>query len=1111
MTTPAAFAALETTRRVLDAARHRGRHLAVGGLWGASSALLCASLRGGLGRPLLLVTADDEDSDALAADLQTFGVAAPLILPRQDTDVDGELEPVSQGARARCLGELVTHDDAESGPFVLIASLESLLQEAPDVASLREGRVSLRSGMRADQDELVARCAEAGLRNVPLVLAPGEVSRRGDVLDVFPLASADAFRLEFFDDELESIRTFDPTTQRSLAIRDEVVLHLGGKSRGPKASGSTHVLPHVVRPDLLVGWHEPLRIDERRQVLTTQGGAEGRAALVQLQESLAPLAWIELSSLPSHDIDFKVLSAGSAVGSGESDPLGRLRAIRGLKGDLVEVVCRTEPERQRLAEIFEHRGVDLTRERLRLRVGALSRGFRVPDIGWTVLSNTEFAGVPAAARVVERPKIPSRAVQSFFELGPGDLVVHAVHGIALFEGLERVQRGAGEEEHLKLLFADDVRLLVPVSKIHLVQKYVGAGGATRPKLDKLGGKGFQRRKEEVQRSLFDLAADLLEVQAKREQARRDPYPHDALESEFLDGFPFEDTEDQRTCWAEIRGDLESDRPMDRLLCGDVGFGKTEVAMRAAFKVAITGRQVAILVPTTVLAEQHQRTFARRFAPHGLRVEVLSRFGTPRQRKQVVADTAEGKVDVLVGTHRLLSKDVAFARLGLLVIDEEQRFGVRQKEHVKTLRVGVDVLSLSATPIPRTLHASLLGVRQISTLSTPPPGRQDVETKVQWRDDAILQEALSRELGRGGQVYLLHDRIAGLKGLAETVTRLCPGAKVAIGHGQQTEAELEKTLRGFVGGDVDVLVCTSIVENGLDIPRANTILIDRAELFGLAELHQLRGRVGRSSEKAYCHLLMDRSFPPPEAARRRLKALEEFSHLGAGFAIAMKDLEIRGAGNLLGPQQSGHIAAVGYEMYCQLLRTAVDQAKATGHVQVPDVREVDVDLQVTAFLPDSFATEPKARLEILRELDGATSPAAAQAIRQDLMDRHGHLPASVETLLRVFLLKHLLMEQEVLGIQRTGPDRVVVRHERGRPLGGGWLDAFAEVRAVEAGKTHLILPKRRGRQQADWTPEATLQLLLESLSGADGLPKIGESCGSGSSAQKPRRRSSRPRS
>ena len=1092
MTSAVAFLRLAPAERVLEAIRHEGRHLAVGGLWGASAALLVAGLRNALERPVLVVTADDGDTTSFADDLCAFGTDAALRLPRQDVDEDGRPEPITAGARARCLAALADHDDAARGPVFFCASLEALLQPAPDVAALREGWLELKRGERIDQAELLARFTGAGLRPVALVVAPGEVSRRGDVLDVYPLAGSDAVRIEFLDDEIDSIRTFDPDSQRSLQVLDHVALRIGGPVSDGGASRAS-VLAYVVRKDLLVFWYEPLRIDERRQSLASLGGTTLRTAIVALQETLGPFGWVELSSLPSRDIDFRIQSAGGGAASGETDPLGRLRALRGIDGGVVEVVCRTDAEQRRLAEVFAHRGVDLASEHVALRTGALSRGFRVPELRWTVLSNVEFAGVPASARVRARPKVPTRAVKTFFELGPGDLVVHAVHGIALFEGIERIKRGEAEEDCLRLQFKDEVRLLVPGSKIHLVQKYVGAGGAARPALDKLGGKGFQRRKDEVQAALFDLCADLLEVEAARERVRRAPYPRDPIEGEFLDGFPFADTPDQSTCWDEIRTDLESDRPMDRLLCGDVGFGKTELAMRAAFKVAITGRQVAMLVPTTVLAEQHHRNFTARMAPHGLRVEVVSRFVAPKRSKQILADCAAGRVDLLLGTHRLLGGDVAFHDLGLVIVDEEQRFGVRQKEHMKKLRAGVDVLALSATPIPRTLHASLLGIRRISTLSTPPPGRQDVDTKVVWRDDAILRDAIQHELARGGQVFLLHDRIAGLRALKDLVERLAPTARVAIGHGELPERELERTLRAFVGGDVDVLVCTSIVENGLDIPRANTILVDRADHFGLAELHQLRGRVGRSDVRAACWLLMDRFAPPPEAARLRLAALAEFSHLGAGFAIAMKDLEIRGAGNLLGPQQSGHIAAVGYEMYCHLLRTAVEQAKELGAPIPTEIREVDVDLGVSAYVPEEFVADSKARLELLREMDAATTPAEAARIRADLIDRHGKLPHPVENLLRVFLLKHLLLDQDVLAVQRTGPDRVVVRHAPNRPLGGAWLDHFTDVRRVEAGKTHLVFPLRRGRRHADWTPEETLQLLLETLCGDPQLPKIA-ACG-----------------
>lgn len=1066
----ATFAGLETTRHALQALSSR-QHRAVGGLWGASAALFVAAAATGTGAPILVITSEDDEAGDLAEDLRTFGADAAT-LPSQTFDVDDQPEPQTRGARARCLSELAGRES-----FLLVASLQALLQTAPDVAELDRGRLQLRRGDRTDQAHLAGICADAGLRRVPVVLAPGEFSVRGDVLDVYPLAAPEAVRLEFFDDELESIRTFDPETQRSLKVIDTCSLALGGAVDDPTA-GQCRTIEHTLRSDLCVVWHEPLRLDETKRRLA-QFDKSQQAALAGLQETLDPLGWVDVGALPSHDLDYKILSAGSAVGSGETDPVGRLAAIRGY-GGAVRIVCRTRAEQKRLTEVFAHKGVNLRRENVTFCVGALSRGFRIRELEVTVLSNVEFAGVPAPTRLAERRAVPSRALASFFELGPGDLVVHAAHGIALFEGTERVARGESEEDHLKLLFKDDVRLLVPVSKIHLVQKYVGAGGA-RPKLDKLGGKGFARRKEEVQAALFDLASDLIDLQARRMRVEREPHETDPLEQDFLDAFPFEDTPDQATCWKEISADLETRNPMDRLLCGDVGFGKTELAMRTAFRVAVNGKQVGVLVPTTVLADQHGQTFAHRFEPLGLRVATLSRFRSGKQRKQILEDLANGRIDVLVGTHRILSDDVEFRDLGLLVIDEEQRFGVRQKERLKAIRVDVDVLSLSATPIPRTLHGALVGVRGISTLKTPPVGRRDVETRVAFREDGIMQTALRRELDRGGQVFLLHNRIEGLEELRQLVLRLAPDARVTIGHGQLTESQMEKALRAFVKGDFDVLVCTTIVENGLDIPRANTILIDRAEMFGLAELHQLRGRVGRSAEQAYCYLFMDRNHPPKEDAKKRLKALEEFSHLGAGFAIALKDLEIRGAGNLLGPQQSGHIAAIGYEMYCQLLEAAVDQAKRDRPMPY-EVREVDVDLQVRAFLPDEFVADSRERLDLLRHMDGASTIEGAAAIRGELLDRFGKLPAPVENLLRIFLLKHLLLEHGVKAIQRPTPDRVVVRHPPGRPLGGAWLDVFADTRQVEAGKTHLLLPPPRGRKRSAMSGTQALEFLLEALTG-----------------------------
>lgn len=1042
----------------------RGARCKAGGLWGASAALLLATLTRAHKGSLLILTADDVDSLLLQTDLLAFGTQSHVLIREEEGD-DGEIDVSTRSSRQRALQQF-TGDGAP-----LIAGVEAMTQYIATPRGLRRARLELHVGQTLDRSQVLQRAQGAGLRSVPLVLAPGECSVRGDIVDIFPMAADSALRLEFFDDTLESIRSFDAATQRTTEVHESFVLGLAEEDDAELGP----VIKHLTPSKTLLVTFEPLRIEERTSRLASFDSTFS-PRMQTLQDTLRPCPGVELSSLPSHEFDYKVLSAGSAVGSGEADPAGRLRSVRGMQGQVM-LFCRSKDEAERLGEIFAHKDVDLRKERVELLEGAISKGFRIPDLKTTALSNVEFAGVAQQPHIRKRAVMPSRAIQSFFELGPGDLVVHAVHGVARFEGTELVHRGEGTEEHLRLTFQDEVKLLVPASKIHLVQKYVGSGG--KAPLDKLGGKGFQKRKEQVQDSLFDLAAELLEVQSKRALVKRDAYPSDDLERDFLDSFPFHDTVDQARAWTEVQSDLSKPTPMDRLLCGDVGFGKTEIALRTAFRVAISGRQVALLCPTTVLAEQHSRSFKARCEPFGLNVELLSRYRPPKQRREVLEKLSKGSVDIVVGTHQLLGKDISFADLGLCIIDEEQRFGVRQKERLKQLRHAVDVLTLSATPIPRTLHGSLLGIRGISTLDSPPPGRQEVETRVVFRDDRILRDALLRELGRGGQVFVVHNRIDELEVLAQRLRGLAPGARIVIGHGQMTETEVEKTVRAFIRGEFDVLVSTTIVENGIDIGRANTILIDQADRFGLAELHQLRGRVGRSSEKAYCYLLMHRDKPPGLEARSRLKALEEFSHLGAGFAIAMKDLEIRGAGNLLGPQQSGHIASVGYDMYCQLLRSAVESAKVDKRTLV-HVVEVDVDLRLQAYLPEQFLKDPRQRLELLREMDEATDDKRFQELEAELRDRYGKLPKQVVTLLRQFRLKHALMALGVHSVQWVENDRLVVRHPASVPLGGSWLDHFKDVRPVEAGKTHLML--KRLATRAKHTADNVLDLLLRATTG-----------------------------
>ena len=766
----------------------------------------------------------------------------------------------------------------------------------------------------------------------------------------------------------------------------------------------------------------------------------------------------------------------------------------------VVVLCRTEGERHRFAELCAQRGAG----RVEVALGSLSKGFRLPARKLVVVNHRELLGVVGARRESRHKKTQHRvrAIQSFFELKIGDIVVHAVHGVARFSGLTRMKRGEGEEEHLHLMFADEVSLYVPASRIDLVQRYIGTGSVSPP-LDKIGSQSFRKRKEKVERALFDLAAELLEVQARRNLRTRDAWIPTGDESELVrdlvDSFPHVETADQLEVEREIVQDLRGPRAMDRLLCGDVGFGKTELALRAAFRVVNGGGQVALLVPTTLLAQQHYETFCERMADFPVQVELLSRYVTSARAKEAVARIADGSADIVIGTHRILSKDVTFKKLGLVIVDEEQRFGVTHKEHFKKLRATVDLLTLTATPIPRTLHMSLSGLRDISALTQPPEGRQEIETRlVDANDEELLREVLLEEHNREGQVFFLHNRVHSIGAVAQRVANLVPECAIGVGHGQMGARELERVMKSFTKGEIDVLVATTIIESGLDIPAAGTIVVDNADEFGLSELHQLRGRVGRGSQRARCLLLVDRLKPMRDVARERLKALEEMNQLGAGFAISMKDLEIRGAGNILGPQQSGHIAAIGYDMYCRMLKQVseriqlgetVDTPKEAAPVMASGVTTADggaeLELGLRAFLPDDWIPTPDVRLDVLRELaaiDDADELGRAEA---SLRDRFGKVPEPAKNLLRVFRIKQ---EVEALGIRRVTfregfylieyADRMAVEHWLAAAQEGGRKDI--ELRPLRTGVAHLVIPDRyeAAEPALDW-----LEGLLKA--GADG--------------------------
>ena len=1048
---PARLQALANERDVVE----------VGGLWGSSQALVIASLMHRSARPAVVVASTEGEVESLATDLATFG-ADPLRFPARagGRSAGRDLTADAEAVRARLQAAQLLAGPVASRPRLLTTSVLALLQPLPALRDLEQQFLRVTVGETLDADGLLRRLVRSGYVRQPLAERAGEVSLRGEILDLFPFASELPLRVELFDDEIESLRSFDPGDQRSIESFERLEVCLANDQVEAGEAQGTPVA-ELVAEDTLWIEAEPLRVGEQAESLRVRSPSHERA-LRALTRARDARTYIKLQSLPGADLRIDARSV-QAFEVGLKRAPEALRQIADGQTDLI-VLCETEVETARVKALFEEAGPI---PGLVTETGSLGRGFQLPAAGLLVVGERELKGVlgvrrPGAARVKHR----SKALASFFELKAGDLVVHAVHGLAVFVGLERLQRGDGEEEHLHLRFADDVRLYVPAGRIDLVQRYVGSGSSGAP-LDRIGGTTFRRRKEKVQRGLFDLAADLIEVQAKRSLRERPAWEVDTeLVSELIGTFPYEDTADQAEVDGQIADDLAGPRPMDRLLCGDVGFGKTELAVRAAFRVVTGGGQVAVLVPTTLLAQQHAEVFRERFASFPVEVDMVSCYVPEARVREILERTAVGGVDVLIGTHRILSKDVHFKRLGLIIIDEEQRFGVQHKEHFKKLRAQVDVLALTATPIPRTLHMSLSGLRDIAALTVPPPGRQEIETRLGWKEDnETIREAVLHEKQRGGQVFFMHNRVSTIRERARQLAQLVPECSFAVGHGQMSAAELRDIMEAFTRGDVDVLVATTIVENGIDIPSAGTILMDDADRFGLAELHQLRGRVGRGSAKAHCFLLIERNKPIRDVARQRLKALEEMNQLGSGFGISVKDLELRGAGNILGAEQSGHIAAVGYDMFCRLLKQTVESLQA-GERPEQGLRHdeelsggAELELGLKAFLPDDWIPEQEVRIELLRELAQIHSREDSERAAGMLRDRFGRLPDEARTFLRVLVVKAVLDAHELRRVAWL-PEAYVLEYADPVALERLLGSTGVELRRVRSGVAHLVIPPER---------------------------------------------------
>lgn len=1038
----------EPSFQAVTAALRAGAAGTIDGAWGGSQSLALAALAESCPSTLVVVVGRASDVSSLVGDLASMASGRPMVLPAlEETGRTGDAASLvlreSYGKRLSALRSLVSADP----PRILVTSISAILQPLPtlDVIEANSRRIAV--GASLDADELARWLVSKGWRRRDAVEMPGEFSLRGGIVDVHAVDADAPLRIELFGEEIESIREFEIQSQRSLGeLREARITALlvgdqddpsamlrssdGRKSRGAASSDSAH-LAELVAKSAWFALVEPREIEhEGEQYLHRLEDVSHSFTVAQVWSRVIQHPSCVLASLPHPSAEITCTLHVESVERFSGD-VSRVRdeLDRTVAGENLLVVCHNEGEMRRLREVLGETKTHLE-GRLQFEVADLSAGFHWVSEGLYVISDDELFHRAHAQKVVSKRRFQSRAIDSFVELSAGDYVVHLGHGIGIYRGMKMIEKNEQLEEHLTIEFADGVLVYVPASKMNLVQKYIGAA-KTAPRLSKVGGQLWERRKRNVEQSVRDLAVDLLDVQAARSTQPGVSFPTDTLwQQEFESAFAWDETPDQITSVAEIKSDMESSRPMDRLLCGDVGYGKTELAMRAAFKAVDFGRQVAVLVPTTVLAQQHLRTFRERMAEFPFVVESLTRFATRGEQKTILERAKTGAVDILIGTHRLLSQDVEFHELGLIIVDEEQRFGVAHKERLKRLRSQVDVLTMTATPIPRTLHSALLGIRDISNLETPPENRLAIETRIGRWDPTILRHAILRELNRDGQIYFVHNRIEDIHQVAARILEIVPEARIGIVHGRMNEEEIEDHMVAFLERRTDILLATTIIESGLDIPNANTIFLNHGDRYGLAEMHQLRGRVGRSRNRAYCYVLVDPHKILNAEAQRRLKAIEEYSQLGAGFQIALRDLEIRGAGNILGAEQSGHIAAVGYELYCQLLETAVRAAKKE---PLKSFQDVTVELPWRAYFPPDYIAGERYRIDAYRRLARIRDLNDLEEFRNELRDRFGTPPDPARNLVDLAELRILAQIWQVESVRPDEQGNLVVGYRSRRRL------------------------------------------------------------------------------
>jgi transcription-repair coupling factor (superfamily II helicase) len=1142
-------------RPVLSDIQAGHKTVEVSELWGAAKALFLFGLSDEARRPVIVVTASEEEAEALAEDLRFFVYTHTMtgdqagertmeirtfptwgVLPFEADSPDSR----TVGERMRFLYSLVS---GVSGIFVV--PITSLIQKLPPWELFVDSIKTITPKTQIVPDGLIAALVATGYESASLVTRVGEFSRRGGIIDFFSPFHENPVRMEFFGDTIESLREFDPETQRStgdigeavvLPVRELILSAKGLEQFAQRFNAAGHddrgvapgqdlidqiqqgILPPgceflapffydmeslfhylpvksffaLIEPDdLKKELEEQIRKrEEGRREEAEEGRTLPEVAKLYLDQQGIDAA---LANFPALNIRLLGSGAGHRMDTKSSSwlsvrltkPIEREHReqehmpVEGTMAGLVEklkrlrefnrvaIVCGTDEAAGRLKKLFMEYGLGVAIGPhlpdqqagpwpVMAMIGRLSDGFAWQELGVALITEEEIFG-----RKVHRPSAPkSKAapfLSTFKELKPGDFVVHADYGVGEYQGLTHISIDGFETDFLTLRYEPDAKLYVPLYSLDKVQKYIGIEGSA-PKLDKLGALAWAKTKEKARKDILEMAQQLVAIYAAREAMQRPSFsPPDNLYREFESAFPYEETPDQQKAIEDVLADMQRPRPMDRVVCGDVGYGKTEVALRAAFKAVEDGHQAAVLVPTTLLADQHFRTFSERLAPFSVRVDMLSRFRTKTEQKETLKGLKSGTVDIVIGTHRLLQKDIFFKNLGLLVVDEEHKFGVRHKERIKEFKKLVDVLTLTATPIPRTLHMSLAGIRDLSIIQTPPLDRQAIQVVLAHFGKRVVREAIAQELARNGQVFFVHNRVQGIERMADFIRNLVPEAKVGVAHGQLKEDAIEDVMTKFLAGNLNVLVTTTIIESGIDIPTANTIIINRADRFGLADLYQIKGRVGRSREKAYAYLLAPADEALSDVARKRLRAIQELSELGAGFRIAAQDLETRGAGNLLGKQQSGHIAAVGIDLYTQMMEEAMTELRGE---RVAEETDTLITMRASAFIPEDYIRDVSLRLAAYKEIASMAGEKELKDLADELRDRYGELPEPAANLLEIMSIKLIAKKA---GVARIDAGKEIVNI------------TFAKNAGISPDRVMTLLKRNKGRIKL--IPEYTLQIAL----------------------------------